>query len=113
MATKKRSVKRSSTKAASKTSVASRKWSADVMKHSDALDLDKGVFTYDNPHRIALSLKKSAESSGRRKAGPFQSAMSMLNFEINRAGKNLSAERKKILNEAKIELRKVFHRPTP
>jgi len=60
---------------------------------------------------IALSLKESAEKSHRRKAEPFQSAMSMLNFEINRAGKSLSADRKRTLNQAKIELRKVFHRP--
>jgi len=96
---------------AGKSTSTTRKWSADVMKKSDALDLKQGVFTLKNPHSIALSLKKSAESSQRRKAGPYQSAMSMLNFEINRAGKNLSAERKQVLNQAKVELRKVFHRP--
>ena len=78
------------------------------MKKSDALDLDKGVFTWNDPHKIAESLKRSAEASQRRKAGPYQSAMSMLNFYINRAGKNLTAERKRILNQAKLELRKLF-----
>jgi len=79
-------------------------------KHSNALDLEPGVFTWKNPKKIAKSLKNSAEMSTRRKAGPFQSAMSMLNFYINRAGKNLPAEQKKILEQAKIELRKQFDR---
>ena len=83
-------------------------WSADVTENSSALDLEDGVFTWSNPRKIALSLKRSALASNNRKAGPFQSAMSMLNFYINRAGANLSKERKKILNQAKIELRKVF-----
>ena len=109
MATKKRS-KRQSTEAAGRSS-STRKWSAEVMKRSDAMDLEKGVFTSKSPRTIALSLKKSAESSQRRKAEPYQSAMSMLNFEINRAGKSLSTERKAVLNQAKVELRKVFHRP--
>ena len=85
-------------------------WSGDVIKYSNALDLEKGVFALKNPREIALSLKKSAEESKRRKAGPFQSAMSMLNFYINRAGKNLSTKQKKILNQAKVELRKAFNR---
>ena len=85
-------------------------WSGYVTKHSFALDLEKGVFSWKNPERIAQSLKKSAEMSLNRKGTPFQSAMSMLNFYINRAGKNLSAERKRILEEAKIELRKVFNK---
>jgi len=85
-------------------------WSGDVTKYSNALDLEKGVFTLKNPREIALSLKKSAEESKRRKAGPFQSAMSMLNFYINRAEGNLSAKQKKILNQAKVELRKAFNR---
>lgn len=108
-----RSAKTGGTSAAKGTASRVRKWSAEVMKNSDALDLSKGVFTLKNPHSIALSLKKSAESSQRRKAAPYQSAMSMLNFEINRAGKNLSAERRDVLNKAKVELRKVFHRPSP
>ncbi len=85
-------------------------WSAKVTKESNALDLEYGVFTWESPRRIALSLKKSAELSNRRKAKPFQSAMSMLNFYINRAGKNLPAQQKKILNQAKEELRKAFKR---
>jgi hypothetical protein len=71
------------------------------------LDLEAGVFTWKNPRKIALSLKMSAEMSNRRKANPFQSAMSMLNFYINRAGKNLPAKQKRILNQAKEELRKM------
>ncbi len=85
-------------------------WSGSVTEHSDALDLEEGVFTFKSPRKIALSLKKSAEESTRRKAGPFQSAMSMLNFYINRAGKNLDKNQKKILEQAKIELRKLFGR---
>jgi hypothetical protein len=83
-------------------------WSGEVTKKSNALDLEPGVFTWKSPRRIALSLKKSALASTRRKGTPFQSAMSMLNFYINRAGRNLTAERKKTLNQAKKELRKVF-----
>lgn len=83
-------------------------WSGYVTKHSIALDLEKGVFTWDDPKKIAASLKNSAEASVRRKAPPFHSAMSMLNFYINRAGKNLKPHRKKVLEQAKIELRKLF-----
>jgi hypothetical protein len=83
-------------------------WSGRVTRESNALDLEQGVFTWNDPRQIALSLKQSAESSGRKKAAPFQSTMSMLNFYINRAGKNLPASRKKVLNEAKQELRKLF-----
>jgi hypothetical protein len=72
-------------------------WSGEVTRKSDALDLEPGVFTWDNPRRIAESLRRSAERSDRRKAAPFQSAMSMLNFFINRAGKNLPAKRKRVL----------------
>lgn len=85
-------------------------WSARVTKESNALDLDAGVFTWDDPRRIACSLKESAEASGRRKASPFQSAMSMLNFYINRAGTNLPPARRKILQQAKEELRALFDR---
>ena len=85
-------------------------WSGHVTKYSNALDLEKGVFTWKNPKKIAKSLKASAEASIRRKAKPFQSAMSMLNFYINRAGKNLSKGQKKILNNAKEELRFLFGR---
>lgn len=85
-------------------------WSKKVTKESNALDLESGVFIWKNPKKIALSLKMSAELSERRKGAPFQSAMSMLNFYINRAGKNLPAKQKIILNQAKLELRKVFKR---
>ena len=83
-------------------------WSGEVTKVSLALDLEEGVFTFDDPKKIAVSLKHSADVSTRRKAKPFQSAMSMVNFYINRAGKNLPAERKKILKQAKVELRTLF-----
>jgi hypothetical protein len=85
----------------------SKNWSGRVTRESNALDLEAGVFTWKNPRKIALSLKMSAEMSNRRKANPFQSAMSMLNFYINRAGKNLPAKQKRILNQAKEELRKM------
>jgi hypothetical protein len=81
-----------------------------VTERSNALDLDSGVFTRSSPRAIARSLKRSAELSTRRKAGAFQSAMSMLNFYINRAGRNLSRERRQILERAKDELRKAFGR---
>jgi len=86
------------------------KWSAKVNQTSDALDLDPEVFEDDDPKRIASSLKRSAEQSHRRKATPFQSAMSMLTFYINRAGKNLSPERRRTLEAAKDELREQFGR---
>jgi len=88
----------------------SKKWSGEVTKHSNALDLDTGVFTWKDPHKIALSLMHSAKESPRRKARPYQSAMSMLNFYINRAGKNLSANQKKVLNLTKEELRKIYNK---
>ena len=84
------------------------KWSKRVMEHSDALDLQSGIFKLKSARAIARSLKKSSEASERRKSSPFRSAMSMLNFEINRAGKNLSQERLHVLSEAKVELRKAF-----
>jgi hypothetical protein len=89
---------------------AKKKWSADVTEHSDALDLEEHIFESDDPKKIAHSLKRSAEHSGKRKAEPFQSAMSMLNFYINRAGKNLPATQKKVLEQAKDELRTAFGR---
>jgi hypothetical protein len=85
-------------------------WSADVIRHSNALDLEADVFTLDDPREIARSLKRSAEASQRRKSPPFKSAMSMLTFYINRAGKNLSDERKQVLERAKNALRKEFGR---
>jgi hypothetical protein len=87
-----------------------RRWSGEVTRHSNALDLESKVFKQSNPRRIALSLKRSAEVSTRRKATPYQSAMSMLNFYINRAGANLSKKQKSVLVRAKGELRKAFHR---
>ncbi len=89
---------------------AKRKWSQEVTERSDALDLEKDVFSKSSPRAIALSLKRSAEASGRRKGTPLQSAMSMLNFYINRAGTNLPASRKRVLEQAKDELRKAFGR---
>src|SRR2546421_12605906 len=88
----------------------SRRWSARVTKRSNALDLEPKVFRSSSPRKIALSLKRSAERSKRRKAKPYQSAMSMLNFYINRAGKNLPESRKQTLERAKDELRDVFNR---
>jgi Protein of unknown function (DUF3175). len=88
----------------------SRRWSAQVTKHSNALDLEHEVFKSKDPHKIALSLKLSAQHSTRRKGTPYQSAMSMLNFYINRAGKNLPQKQKRILQSAKQELRDVFGR---
>ncbi len=85
-------------------------WSKEVTKKSNALDLEEGIFTWNDPHKIALSLKRSAEDSTRRKTTPFASAMSMLNFYLNRAGANLPSGQKKILVRAKTELRRVFHR---
>jgi len=87
-----------------------RHWSHRVTETSYALDLEPGVFTLTSPGAIARSLKRSAEISTRRKAGAYQSAMSMLNFYINRAGRNLSPERRRILERAKDELRTAFGR---
>jgi hypothetical protein len=87
-----------------------RRWSARVMKTSNALDLEPGVFSQRSPRAIAASLKRSALASRRRKAEPFQSAMSMLNFHINRSGRSLGAERRRVLERAKVELRKLFGR---
>jgi len=83
-------------------------WSARVTRESNALDLEPGVFSWKNPRKIALSLKRSAEQSINRKGAAFQSAMSMLNFYINRAGSNLKKDQKAILERAKEELRKAF-----
>ncbi len=86
----------------------SKRWSRDVTEHSNALDLEKDVFTKDSPRGIAESLKRSAEHSSRRKSDPYRSAMSMLTFYMNRAGKNLPKERKQKLEKAKDELRELF-----
>jgi len=86
------------------------RWSARVTKQSDALDLETAVFKKTSPRKIALSLRRSAKRSKRRKGSPYQSAMSMLNFYINRAGKNLPQKQKRVLEQAKHELRDVFGR---
>jgi putative cell wall-binding protein len=87
-----------------------KKWSADVTAHSDALDLEGNIFESKDPKKIAQSLKRSAEESTRKKSTPYQSAMSMLTFYINRAGKNLEEPQKEVLKKAKTELRKAFGR---
>ena len=87
-----------------------KRWSAKVTRQSSALDLKKDVFSGDDPEKIAASLKRSAERSRRRKSSPYRSAMSMLTFYINRAGKALPARRKRILERAKDALRKKFGR---
>jgi hypothetical protein len=86
------------------------RWSAEVTRKSNALDLEANIFESENPTEIAHSLKRSAERSNRRKSAPYRSAMSMLTFYINRAGKNLSPDQKKTLEGAKSELRRVFGR---
>ena len=88
--------------------MAVRHWSQNVTAHSNALDLDRDVFTKHDPHEIALSLKHSAESSTRRKGTAFQSAMSILTFYINRAGQDLDDKQRKVLERAKDELRTLF-----
>jgi hypothetical protein len=85
-------------------------WSGEVTRKSDALDLEPGVFTDDDPERIARSLQRSAEASSRRRSGPFRSAMSMLSFYVNRAGRNLPPERRQILTRAKEALRRLYGR---
>lgn len=87
------------------------RWSQEVTKTSNALDLEEGVFTLADPRQIARSLKKSADKSRRRKTDPFRSAMSMLTFYINRAGTQLSAEQLARLEQAKDELRALYGRP--
>ena len=88
-----------------------RRWSQHVTQTSNALDLENNVFRSCDPKHVAESLKRSAENSKRRKASPFQSAMSMLNFYLNRAGRTLPARQKAVLTKAKDELRKLFDRP--
>jgi Protein of unknown function (DUF3175) len=85
-----------------------RRWSQKVTETSNALDLERGVFTLDSPRAIARSLKRSAERSRRRKSDPYRSAMSMLTFYINRAGKQLSKTRRARLEAAKGELRALY-----
>ena len=99
-----------SVKSANTKKKTTRRWSGKVTQTSNALDLEQGVFKGNDPHKIALSLKRSAKHSHRRKTTPFQSAMSMLNFYLNRGGENLTDSKKKVLEQAKEELRKVFNR---
>lgn len=87
-----------------------RYWSRAVSEHSNALDLEPGVFTWDDPLRIARSLQHSAESSSRRKRDPYASAMAMLCFYLNRAGRQLSQERRAVLERSKVELRRLYGR---
>ncbi len=87
-----------------------KRWSRDVTQKSDALDLEANVFTKERPRDIALSLKRSADHSKRRKSDPYRSAMSMLTFYVNRAGKNLPKERRERLEEAKDELRRMYRK---
>jgi len=86
------------------------RWSQRVTQESNAMDLEEGVFTFRSPKKVAESLKNSAETSNRRKSSPFRSAMSMLCFYMNRAGKNLPSSQKEILNQAKDELRNLYGR---
>lgn len=88
----------------------SAKWSQEVTRQSSALELEEGVFTWDDPKKIAKSLRDSAERSTRRRTTPFRSAMSMLVFYINRAGAGLDPAQKQILEQAKDELRKLYHK---
>ncbi len=94
-----------------RTQKTAKRWSQQVTEHSDALDLEKGVFTLKDPKTIAASLKRSAVTSKRRKSDPYRSAMSMLTFYINRAGKSLKAADRDRLEKAKDELRKAFGKP--
>jgi hypothetical protein len=103
MATNRRSSKHTSNRS---------RWSQQVTRTSNALDLEKGVFSKSDPRAIARSLKRSAEQSQRRKADPFRSAMSMLTFYVNRAGKHLSTSQRTRLEKAKEELRRLYGRPT-
>jgi len=113
-ATRKKSAKRSTAKShgrrKSKAKRGGRRWSKRVTETSDAMDLKGGVFKLRSARQIAASLKRSAERSTRRKTNPYRSALSMLTFYINRAGKNLPASRKKVLNQAKDELKHQFHK---
>ncbi len=94
------------------TKATTRRWSRQVMERSDALDLERGVFKL-GPREMARSLKRSAERSTRKKSSPFRSAMSMLTFYENRAGRNLPAAKKQAIRKAKDELRKLYGRPAP
>jgi hypothetical protein len=98
------------TVAAESNTAAPKNWTAKITMSSDALDLEKGIFTWKDPIKIAQSLKHSADTSTRRKSPPFRSAMSMLVFYINRAGSTLDPDQKRILEQAKDELRILYGR---
>lgn len=106
---KKTSARRSTTRKSTKRATPKR-WSQRVTKESDALDLKRGVFKLTSPKRIAASLKRSAEHSARRKTGAYRSALSMLTFYINRAGKTLPKTQRERLEKAKVELKRAFGR---
>src|SRR5690606_24451118 len=89
----------------------SRSWSHEIISPGDAVDLEQDVFTKRTARQVALSLKRAADRSDRRRAGPYRSAMSMLSFHINRAGHSLSQERRHVLEEAKEELRSLYDKP--
>jgi hypothetical protein len=108
-ARKKTSARRSTARKSIK-GAAPKRWSQRVTKESDALDLKRGVFTLTSPKRIAASLKRSAEHSARRKTGAYRSALSMLTFYINRAGKTLPKTQRERLEKAKVELKRAFGR---
>lgn len=108
-ARKKTSARRSTSRKSTKRATPKR-WSQRVTKESDALDLKRGVFTLTSPKRIAASLKRSAEHSARRKTGAYRSALSMLTFYINRAGKTLPKVQRERLEKAKVELKRAFGR---
>jgi len=109
-ATRKRTAGRKTSRSKRPARANGRYWSGEVTRNSNALDLDTKVFTRGSARQVALSLKRSAERSKRRKASPYQSAMSMLTFYINRAGRNLPARQRQVLQRAKAELRKAFGR---
>lgn len=106
---KKTSARRSTSRKSTRRATPKR-WSQRVTKESDALDLKRGVFTLTSPKRIAASLKRSAEHSARRKTGAYRSALSMLTFYINRAGKTLPKTQRERLEKAKVELKRAFGR---
>ncbi|WP_259215200.1 DUF3175 domain-containing protein [Bradyrhizobium centrosematis] len=107
---KKTSMRRSTTTRKSAKRAAPKRWSQRVTKESDALDLKQGVFKLTSPKKIATSLKRSAEHSSRRKTGAYRSALSMLTFYINRAGKTLPKTQRARLEKAKVELKRAFGR---
>jgi hypothetical protein len=107
---KRKAAAKRKTSTATQRKTGARYWSGRVTRESDALDLQEGVFKLDDPKKIAASLKRSAEESRRRKADPYRSALSMLTFYINRAGKNLPENRKRILERAKAQLKALFGR---